>query len=192
MAFTTDAQCLRLRAVFVERERRETGVDLADLESAVTVLDALFKVAWAISDAETVRLEAEFRARFPHGSGGEALLLRRFPPTAPVPLPTLRSLVMRSQLDLLAEIPREFVWAGGAVAALSVLVERALNFPLRIHVQQEKLRAEKAAWEAARTRSELLVISQQADPLKALDSGTLGIQSLQLLDAGDDQDQGDP
>jgi hypothetical protein len=192
MAFTTDAQGLRLRAVFVERERRETGVDLADLESAVTVLDALFKVAWAISDPETVRLEAEFRTRFPHGSGGEALLLRRFPPAAPVPLPTLRSLVMRSPLDLLAKIPREFVWAGEAVAALSVLVERVLNFPLRIEVQPERLRAERAAWEAARTRSELLVISQQADALKALDSGTLGIQSLQLLDAGDDQDQGDP
>jgi hypothetical protein len=191
MAFTTDAQSLRFRVVFVERERRETGVDLADLESAVTVLDALFKVAWAISDPETLRLEAEFTARFPHGSGGEALLLRRVPPAAPVPVPSLRSLVMRSRLDLLAEIPREFVWAGGAVAALGVLVEHVLNFPLRIQVQRERLRAETAAWEAARTKSELLVISQQAEALKALDAGKLGIQSLQLLDAGEDQDEGD-
>jgi hypothetical protein len=185
----TDAQCLGLRAVFEERDFAETGVDLADLVSAFSVLDAVFKVAWAISDPETLRLEAEFRSRFPHGSGGEALVLRRFPPAAPVPLPTLRSLRMQSSLELLAEIPSEFLCAGGAVAAFSVLVERVLNFPLRIQVQQEKLRADKAAWEAARTRSEFLVISQQAEALKALQSGTLEIQNLQLVDTGDDQHQ---
>jgi hypothetical protein len=138
MAPTTDTQCLRFRAVFVEREPARAGVDLTDLESAVTQLDALFKVAWAISDPETLRLEAEFRRRFPHGSGGEALVLRRFPPSVPAPLPILRSLAMQSPIDLLAEIPGEFLWGGGAVAALGVLVERVLDFPLRIQVKREK------------------------------------------------------
>jgi hypothetical protein len=190
MAPTTDTQCLRFRAVFVEREPSRTGVDLTDLESAFTQLDALFKVAWAISDPDTLRLEAEFRSRFPHGSGGEALLLRRFPPSVPAPLPTLRSLVMQSPLDLLAEIPGEFVWEGGALAALGVLVERVLNFPLRIQVQREKLRAEKAGWEAARTRSELLVVARQAEALKALEAGNLKIRKVELLDSNEDQDHG--
>jgi hypothetical protein len=190
MASSTDTHYLRFRALFVEREQSRTGVDLADLESAFTQLSALFKVAWAISDPETLRLEAEFRSRFPHGGGGEELLLRRFPPSVPAPLPTLRSLVMQSPLELVAEIPREFVWGGGAVAALSVLFERLLNFPLRIQAQREKLRAEKAGWEAARTRSELLVIARQAEALKALEAGNLEIRNVELLDSDDDQQGG--
>jgi len=191
MAPTTDTQSLRFRAVFVEREPSRAGVDLTDLESAFTQLDALFKVAWAISDPETLRLEAEFRSRFPHGSGGEALVLRRFPPSVPAPLPILRSLSMQSPMDLLAEIPGEFLWGGEAVAALGVLVERVLNFPLRIEVQREKLRTEKAAWEAARTKSELLVIARQAEALKALEAGNLEIRNVELLDSDADQRHGE-
>jgi hypothetical protein len=191
MAPTTDTQCLRFRAVFVEREPSRAGVDLTDLESAFTQLDALFKVAWAISDPETLRLEAEFRSRFPHGSGGEALVLRRFPPSDPAPLPILRSLAMQSPIDLLAEIPGEFLWGGGAVAALGVLVERVLDFPLRIQVKRENLRAEKAAWEAARTKSELLVIARQAEALKSLEAGHLEIRNVELLDSDADQHHGE-
>jgi hypothetical protein len=188
MAPTTDTQGLRFRAVFAQREpSRTTRADLSDLQSAVTQLDALFKVAWAISDPDTLRLEAELRSRFPRGTGGEALLLRRFPPSPPAPLPQLRSLAMQSPLDLLAEIPGEFVWGGGAVAALSVLIERALNLPLRIQVQREKLRAEKAGWEAARTKSELSVIAQQAEALKALTSANLEVRSVELFNADNDQ-----
>lgn len=191
MAPTTDTQRLRFRAVFAERDKpARAGVDLTDLESAFTQLDALFKVAWAISDPDTLRLEAEFSSRFPHGSGGEALVLRRFPPAVPAPLPVLRSLAMQSPVDLLAEIPGEFIWGGGAVAALGVLVERVLNFPLRIQVQREKLRAEKAAWEAARMKSELLVIARQAEALKALEAGNLEIRNVELLDSDADQDHG--
>jgi hypothetical protein len=181
----TDLQALRFRAVFAEREPSR-GVDLSDVESVFTQLDALFKVAWAIGDPETLRLEAEFRARFPRGSGGEPLLQRRFAPEPPAPLPSLRSLVLRSPLELLADMPAAFVLGGGAVAALSVLIERVLNFPLRLHVQREKLRAQQAAWEAARTRSELLVVAQQADALRALESGNLEIRSLELVDPDDD------
>jgi hypothetical protein len=191
MAPTSDTQRLRFRAVFAEREPSRAGVDLTDLESAFTQLDALFKVAWAISDPETRRLEAEFSSRFPHGSGGEALVLHRFPPSVPAPLPVLRSLAMLSPLDLVAEIPDEFLWGGGAVAALDVLVERVLNFPLRIQVHREKLRAEMTAWEAARTKSELLVIARQADALKALEARNLEIRSVELLDSDTDQDHGE-
>jgi hypothetical protein len=191
MAPTTDTQRLRFRAVFAEREPSRAGVDLTDLESAFTQLDALFKVAWAISDPETLRLEAEFSSRFPHGSGGEALVLHRFPPSVPAPLPVLRSLAMLSPVDLVAEIPDEFLWGGGAVAALDVLVERVLNFPLRIQVHREKLRAEMAAWEAARTKGELLVIARQADALKALQAPNLEIRSAELLDSDTDQDHGE-
>jgi hypothetical protein len=192
MAPTTDTHRLRFRAVFAEREKpSRAGVDLPDLGSAFTQLDALFKVAWAISDPETLRLEAEFSSRFPHGSGGEVLILRRFPPSAPAPVPVLRSLAMQSPVDLLAEIPGEFLWGGGTVAALGVLVERVLNFPLRIQVQREKLRAERAAWEAARTKSELLVIARQAEALKALEAGNLEIRIVELLDANADQDHGE-
>jgi hypothetical protein len=188
MAPTSDTQRLRLRAVFAERETSRAGVDLKDLESAFTQLDALFKVAWAISDPETLRLEAEFSSRFPHGSGGEALVLHRLPPSVPAPLPVLRSLAMTSPVDLVAEIPEEFLRGGGAVAALDVLVGRALNFPLRIQAHREKLRAEMAAWEAARTKSELLVIARQADALKALEAPNLEIRSAELLDSDTDQD----
>jgi hypothetical protein len=187
MASTTDTHGVRLRVVFAERQPSRTGVDLSDLESAFVLLDALFKVAWAISDPETLRIEAEFRSRFPHGSGGEALLLRRFPPSALAPLPNPRSLVMQSRLDLIAEIPREFVRGGGPVAALGVLIERVLDFPVRIQVQREKLLARKAAWEAARTRSELLVIAGQAQALQALDTGELKIQNVELLDSDDNR-----
>jgi hypothetical protein len=192
MAPTTDTQRLRFRAVFAKREKpARAGVDLMDLESAFTQLDALFKVAWAISDPETLRLEAEFSSRFPRGSGGEALVLRRFPPAVPAPLPVVRSLAMQSPVDLLAEIPSEFIGEGGAVAALGVLVERVLNVPLRIQVQREKLCAEKAAWEATRTKSELLVIARQAEALKALEAGNLEIRNVELLDSDADQDPGE-
>jgi hypothetical protein len=186
----TDTQCLRFRAVFEERESSRDGVDLTDLESAFTQLGSLFKVAWAISDPETLRLEAEFRSRFPHGSGGEALVLRRFPPSVPAPLPILRSLAMQSPIDLLAEIPGEFVRGAGAVAALGVLAERVLDFPLRIQVQAEKRRAEKAAWEATRTKSERLVIARQAEALKSL-AGNLQIRNVELLDSDADQHHGE-
>ena len=191
MAPTSDTQSLRFRAVFVERESARGGVDLTDLESAFAQLDALVKVAWAISDPETLRLEAEFRSRFPHGSGGEALVLRRFPPSVPAPLPILRSLSMRSPLDLLAEIPGKFLWGGGAVAALGALVERVLDFPLRIQVQREKLRGERAAWQSARTNSELLVIARQAEALRALEAGNLEIRTAELLDSDADQHHGE-
>jgi hypothetical protein len=191
MASSSDTQRLRFRAVFAEREPSRAGVDLADLESAFTQLNALFKVAWAISDPETLRLEAEFSNRFPHGSGGDALVLYRFPPSVQAPLPVLRSLAMQSPIDLLAEIPDEFLWGGGAVAALGVLVERVLNFPLRIQAHREKLRAELAAWEAARTKSELLVIARQADALKALEARNLEIRSVELLESDTDQDHGE-
>jgi hypothetical protein len=182
MAPTTDTQGLRFRAVFAQREpSRTTRADLSDLQSAVTQLDALFKVAWAISDPDTLRLEAELRSRFPRGTCAASL------PSPPAPLPQLRSLAMQSPLDLLAEIPGEFVWGGGAVAALSVLIERALNLPLRIQVQREKLRAEKAGWEAARTKSELSVIAQQAEALKALTSANLEVRSVELFNADNDQ-----
>jgi len=93
-------------------------------------------------------------------------------------------------MDLLAEIPDEFLWGGGAVAALDALVERVLNFPLRIQVHREKLRAEMAAWEAARTKSELLVIARQAEALKALEAPNLEIRSVELLDSDADRDHG--
>jgi hypothetical protein len=98
---------------------------------------------------------------------------------------------MLSPVDLVAEIPDEFLWGGGAVAALDVLVERVLNFPLRIQVHREKLRADMAAWEAARTKAELLVIARQADALKALEAPNLEIRSAELLDSDTDQDPGE-
>jgi hypothetical protein len=190
MGSTSDTQHLRFRAVFAEREPSRTGVDLTDLEAAFTQLDALFKVAWAISDPDTLRLEAEFSSRFPHGSGGEALVLHRFPPSVPAPLPVLRSLATLPPIDLLAEIPDEFLWGGGAVAALGVLIERVLNFPLRIQAHRAKLRAEMGAWEAARTKGELLVIARQANALKALEAPNLEIRSAELLDSDTDQEHG--
>lgn len=190
MAPTTDTQRLRFRAVFAEREPSRAGVDLTDLEAAFAQVDALFKVAWAISDPDTLRLEAEFSSRFPHGSGGEALVLHRSPPSVPAPLPVLRSLATLSPIDLLAEIPDEFLWGGGAVAALAVLVERVLNFPLRIQAHGAKLRAEMTVWEEARTKGELLVIARQANALKALEAPNLEIRSAELLDSDTDQEDG--
>jgi hypothetical protein len=48
-----------------------------------------------------------------------------------------------------------------------------------------------AAWEAARTKGEILVIARQADALKALEAPNLEIRSAELLDSDTDQDHGE-
>jgi hypothetical protein len=159
---------------------------LSDVEATLSQLDALFRVAWALADADTIRLEAEFRGRYGEGTGGETLLLRPFPPAAPMPNPVVRALSMRSPLELVAELPSAFIVSGAAVAALGVLIERVLNLPLRIRVQREKLLAEQARYKAERTQREVTVIRHQATALEALGSSSLRAHAIELFELHDD------
>lgn len=156
--------------------------DLADLESTFHQLTTLFRVAWAVSDEDTLRIEAQFRDRFPRGTGGESLLQWRFVAAA-TPLPQLRSLTMQSTVELLSEVPPEFLASRGAVAALAVLAERVFDLPLQARANQEVLRAERARWEAGRTSSELAVLTQQSESLTALAPQHLQMRRLELVAA---------
>ena len=158
--------------------------DLGDLEAVFRQLTALFRVAWAVSDDDTLRIEAEFRSRFPQGTGGEPLLLERYPAAAP-PLPRLRSLSIDSTLELRAELRPEFLQAGGAVAALAALAARAFDVPLQGIPQLE---AERASWEAQRTTGELAVLTHQGEALRALAPQNLDVRQLELVAAPERED----
>jgi hypothetical protein len=183
-----DLRDLGFRAVFVPSPDRlpQSAPDLSDVESALTQLDALFRVAWAISDTDTLRLEAEFQSRFTGGTGGDVLLRQRFLPAPAPPMPLIRSLSVRSPLEIVAEIPPAFVLGGGAVAALGVLVERVLNLPLSIRARRERIRADIARYEAERTRSQAVVIAQQTAALRAIAPQNLYVRTVELFDVIDE------
>jgi hypothetical protein len=180
------------RAIFEPSSQSSPNAsDLSAVEATLSQLDALFRVAWAIADADTIRLEAEFCGRYGERTGGETLVLRPFPPAPPLPEPVVRALTMRSPLEIVAALPSAFVVASAAVAALGVLIERVLNLPLRIRVHRERLLAEKARYEAERSESEIRVIRVQAVGLEALGSSQLRPRAIELFELRDDTGSAD-
>jgi hypothetical protein len=155
-----------VRAVFfsVAYPPPQEGFSAQDAATVFAQLDALFKASRAVADPRWLRSRGEYLERSGAGEPESAGLDETLspPPTTPPQEPRIRRIHMDwRHIEVVAELPWEFI-VGGGLVALVTMAERVAGAPPNIVARIAQLSAEQADWKGRRTPAELGVIDFQA------------------------------
>jgi hypothetical protein len=155
------------RAVFfsIAYPDPQDGFSARDAGSVFGQLDVLFRASRAIADPQWLGSRAQQLDETGAGAerDGDALAP---PPAKPSQEPRLRRIHMDwRHIEVVAELPWEFIVGGGLVGLVS-MVEGVATVPPRVAVQISQLSAEQADWKGRRTPPELRVIEHLAEEVR--------------------------